>query len=89
MLVILEAIKSFLTDCGTKPKLIRTDFDTKLIAGNTRKILTEAGIKIEAAPPRRQHQNGLVERAWQTIVSMSRNWMTSARLPAKYWYLAP
>ena len=83
-----EAIRSFLIDCGKKPTLIRTDFDTKLIGGETQKILTDAGIRIEAAPPRRQHQNGLVERAWQTIVSMARNWMTSARLPAKYWYFA-
>ena len=81
-----SAIKQFLMDCGKTPTCIRTDFDPKLIAGNTKKILTDHNVKIEAAPPHRQHQNGLVERAWQTIVSMTRNWMTSARLPAKYWY---
>ena len=81
-----SAIAQFLIDCGRTPKLIRTDFDPKLIAGETRKILTDNQVKIEAAPPHRQHQNGLVERAWQTIVTMTRNWLTSARLPAKYWY---
>ena len=81
-----SAIKQFINDCGRPPKLIRTDFDTKIIAGKTKQILDDNNIKIEASPPHRQHQNGLVERAWQTIVTMTRNWMTSAQLPAKYWY---
>ena len=81
-----EAIGQFLIDCGQTPKLIRTDFDPKLFGGETKKIFTAAKVKVEAAPPYRQHQNGLVERAWQTVVSMTRNWLTSAQLPAKYWY---
>ena len=57
------AIEQFLIDCGKTPKIIRTDFDTKIIAGRTKDILTAHNIKIQAAPPHRQHQNGLVERA--------------------------
>jgi hypothetical protein len=48
--------------------------------------LTEKSIPIQASPPYRQHQNGLVESHWQTIVSMTRNWLTSSLLPTKYWY---
>jgi dUTP pyrophosphatase len=80
------AITKFLIDSGRKPQLIRTDFDQKLIGGKTKELLTSQGVKIEAAPPHRQHQNGLVERAWQTIVTMTRNWMASSQLPAKYWF---
>jgi hypothetical protein len=57
-----------------------------LIGGKSKEILTSKNVKIEAAPPHCQHQNGLVEQAWQTIVTMTRNWMTSVYLPAKYWF---
>jgi hypothetical protein len=70
-----SAISQFLIDCGPTPKLIRTDFDQKLIGGKMKEILTAQKIKIEAAPPYRQHQNGLVEQHWQTTVSMARNWL--------------
>jgi hypothetical protein len=49
------AMQQFLIDCGPTPKLIRTDFDQKLIAGKTKEILTAQQVKIEAAPPYRQH----------------------------------
>ena len=83
-----DAVRKFLRDCGTTPNLIRTDFDHKLIGGTVADILTSEKIRIEAAPPYRQHQNGLVERHWQTMVNMARNWLTSAMLPSTYWYLA-
>ena len=83
---ILAALKQFINKCGEKPKLICTDFDPKLFAGDVATYLTDKKIEIEAAPPYRQHQNGLVERSWQTIVNMTRNWLTSAQLPSKYWY---
>jgi hypothetical protein len=83
---LLQAIKDFLLVCGPKPEIIRTDFDAKLIRGPVKQFLTTSQIKIEASPPYRQHQNGLVERHWQTIVAMTRNWLTSAQLPTKYWF---
>lgn len=43
---------------------------------------------MEAAPPKRQHQNGLVERKWQSILTMARNWLTAELLPTKYWFFA-
>ena len=83
---LLKAMKEFLLVCGPKPEIIRTDFDAKLIRGPVKQLLTDSHIKIEASPPYRQHQNGLVERHWQTIVAMTRNWLTSAQLPTKYWF---
>ena len=85
---LLAAMKQFKLECGTPPKLIRTDFDNKLMSGAVKSFLTDKNIKIEAAPPYRQHQNGLVERHWQTIIAMARNWLTHAMLPTKYWFFA-
>ena len=83
-----QAIHQFLAEAGVKPTMIRTDFDSKLMAGTVHQILTEKGIRIESAPPKRQHQNGLVERNWRSAVTMARNWLKSSMLPAKYWWFA-
>ena len=82
------ALKEFVTDVGVKPKLIRTDFDKKLIAGPAKDFLLDKTIRVESAPPKRQQLNGLVERAWQSAVIMARNWLKSALLPSKFWYFA-
>ena len=82
------AIQQLIIDCDGKLKQLRTDFDKKLIMGKTKKILLEKEIDIRASPPYRQHQNGLVERHWQTVVAMARNWLKSALLPSKYWFFA-
>jgi deoxyuridine 5'-triphosphate nucleotidohydrolase len=85
---LLTAMKQFVIDAGKQPVLIRTDFDQKIIGGKVQDFLQSKGIKIQASPPYRQHQNGLVERHWKTVVSMARNWLTSQLLPSKYWYFA-
>ena len=78
----------YYSDCKTKPKVIRTDFDKKLLQGDVEEFIHSKDTDLEGAPPNRQHQNGLVERAWQSIVTMSRNWLTSSLLSSKYWYYA-
>ena len=86
---LLKAIKQFYKDAKVHPKMIRTDFDPKLIQGKVADYIErQMHTDLQAAPPKRQHQNGLVERAWQTIVAQARNWMTSQLLPSKYWYFA-
>ena len=60
-------------------------FDPKLRSGKIRAYLDEKNIKIQAAPPKRQDQNELVERHWKTVVNVARNWMPGALLPSKYW----
>jgi hypothetical protein len=36
---LLEAMQSFLCDCGPTPKLIRTDFDYKIMGGKVGDLL--------------------------------------------------
>ena len=85
---IHEAMEEFLSVCGTKPELIRTDFDTKLIGGRVKDLLRKNHISIQAAPPKRQQQNGLVEQHWALLVKQARQWLTSALLPTSYWWFA-
>ena len=85
---LVAQFKQFLVDVDGNCRAIRTDFDPKLIQGGVRSFLTEKGIDVTAAPPRQQHKNGLVERKYQTILKMTRNWLTSALLPSSYWWLA-
>ena len=85
---IVKAMKKFLKDVKVKPKLIRTYFYFKLMGGKVLELLNDRGIDIETAPPSRQDQNGLVERHWQTIVQMARNWMRSSLLPSTFWWYA-
>jgi hypothetical protein len=59
---LLQAMKMFLRDCGLNPKLLRTDFDRKIMGGEVAKHLLDQNIPIQSSPPYRQHQNGLVER---------------------------
>ena len=47
---IRNALEQYLVDAGTKPRLIKTDFDHRLIGGKTRKYLLNRGVKVEAAP---------------------------------------
>lgn len=83
---ITKAINQFLTDVKIKPQVIRTDFDPKLMGGKVKQIFISKGITVECAPPHRQDENGLCERQWQTLVTMTRNWLTSSLLPSKYWF---
>ena len=85
---IKNALQKFVNDVQVKPKLIRTDFDKRLMGGAARQYLDEQKIRVEAAPPKRQHQNGLVERRWQSILTMARNWLRNELLPSKFWFFA-
>ena len=85
---LLSQLQQFLIDVDGCCKAIRTDFDHKLLGGNVKTFLLDKGIDIDAAPPRQQHKNGLVERSWQGIVKLSRNWLASACLPPNFWWFA-
>jgi hypothetical protein len=85
---LYEAMQCFLRDCGPKPKLIRTNFDYKIMGGHIEALLHENKITIQSSPPYRQHQNGLVKRHWQEIVAIARNWLTSSLLPSRFWFHA-
>jgi hypothetical protein len=85
---LLKAMKQFLRDCGNTPKLLRTDFDHKIMGGKVGDLLLDNKIPIQSSPPYRQHQNGLAERHWQEAVALARNWLTSSMLPSKFWFYA-
>ena len=85
---ILRAFKKFLAEVGTKPTLIQTDFDSKPMGAEISEYLNDKNIRIISAPPKRQHQNGLVEQNWKSIVNMAHNWLRSSLLPSKYWWFA-
>jgi hypothetical protein len=83
---IRKQMESFFVHLGSPPKRLISDFDTKLIGGKSRKYLNSLHIHVNAAPTNRQDKNGLVQRHWQTMIAMARNWLASAELPLKFWF---
>ena len=85
---IPKQIEAFFAHLGFVPHRLITDFDLKLIGGRAREYLNSLLVHVNAAPANRQDKNGLVERHWQTMVSMARNWLASAELPSSFWFFA-
>jgi hypothetical protein len=85
---IPKQMEAFFAHIGWHPDRLISDFDLKLIGGRARDYLNSLLIHVNAAPAYRQDKNGLVERHWQTMVSMARNWLASAELPSTFWYYA-
>jgi hypothetical protein len=85
---IPKQLEAFFAHLGMTPRCLITDFDLKLIGGRAREYLDNLLVHVNAAPAYRQDKNGLVERHWQTMVSMARNWLASAELPSTFWYYA-
>jgi hypothetical protein len=85
---ITHQMSAFFAHIGIVPKRLIANFDLKLIGGKSREYLNSLLIHVNAAPSYHQDKNGLVERHWQTIVCMARNWLASAELPSTFWYFA-
>jgi len=85
---IQKQLESFFAHLGMIPKCIVTDFDLKLVDGKACCYINSLLVHVNAAPSYRQDKNGLAERHWQTIISMARNWLASAELPATFWFYA-
>jgi hypothetical protein len=87
-----ESIKSALSqwkvDAGKFPNRLYTDFDQNILDGPTGMFLKDNGVKLHGAPTGHQNQNGLVERAWQTLTNMARAFITDMQMPRSYWYWA-
>jgi hypothetical protein len=84
---IQKQLEAVFAHIGFPPKFLISDFDTKLIGGKTRDYLNTLLIPINAAPVHPKDKNGLAEQHWQTIVAMARNWLASAELPSKFWFI--
>jgi hypothetical protein len=85
---VIDALWCFFVDSGGLPTCIRCDFDSSFVKGKVDKFLKLHRIQVTSAPPRRQSQNGLVERQWQTAVVTARAMLIEARLPRRYWFWA-
>jgi hypothetical protein len=85
---IPKQIEASFAHLGFVPKRLLTDFDLKLIGGRARDYLNSLLVHVNAAPSNHQDKNGLVERHWQTMVSLACNWLASAELPSTFWFYA-
>ncbi len=85
---IKDAITQWTIDAGSFLKHFYTDFDQKILDVPTGLFLCENKVILHAASTGRQNQNGLVERAWQTVTNMSRASITDMQMPRQYWYWA-
>ena len=81
-------MKQFCREIGTTPKILRTDFDHKIMGKDIQNFIYENDGTIESAPPHLQSQNGLCERNWRSILLMVRNWIASAMVPSSFWWHA-
>jgi hypothetical protein len=85
---IIGALLQFRIAAGAMPKEFHSDFDRKLIGGQTLRWIQENHSSIKAAPARRQSSNGLVERTWQTLVRMARAYITEKQVGREFWYFS-
>jgi hypothetical protein len=85
---IADALWRFFIDAGGFPKKIQCDFDPKFMGGKVRRLLNSHAIRLTAAPPNRQSQNGLVESHWKMACAMARSLLAEAQMPKVFWFWA-
>ena len=85
---IVPAINNLIKEIGCNPKMIRTDFDHKLMGSKVIEFFQNKPTILQSAPPDQQNVNGLCERNWRSILNMSRNWLASSLLPSELWWHA-
>ena len=85
---IITGFTKFRLLFGNLPRRIYTDFDHHLLSGQTEQFLNKHGCETLGAPASRQHQNGLVQRQWQTLMSMARSFLSNKKMPRIYWWWA-
>ena len=85
---IVKGFMKFRLDMGALPKRVYTDFDHRLLSGKTEEYLHENNCQVLGSPAGRHHQNGLVERSWQTIMNMARSYLHQRQIPRTYWFWA-
>jgi transposase InsO family protein len=92
---VIEALKKFqaehscLTEIGhLDTEKIRADAGTEFDSGLFSQHCINAGIKLVLAAPKKQCQNHLAERTWQTVCNIARSLLVHARLPDIFWFQA-
>jgi transposase InsO family protein len=92
---VIEALKKFqakhscLKDINHLDTVkIRADAGTEFDSNLFSRHCINAGIKLVLAAPKKQYQNHLAERTWQTVCNIARSLLVHARLPDTFWFQA-
>lgn len=70
---------------SSKVKILRSDGGGEFCSNDFEGKMVKAGIEHVKTPPDAHTQNGRVERAHYTIMSLVRTLLVDAQLPMKYW----
>ena len=85
---ITSALEQFKEDSGLIPQCFYSDFDSKLMGGNSLWWILLNSSNIIAAPARRQSSNGFAEHTWRTLIQMLRAFITENQVGRELWYFA-
>jgi hypothetical protein len=92
---VISAIQRYQADHGhvgnygyLNIERIRADAGTQFTSTDFKQYCWQAGIHLVLAAPKKQYQNHLAERSWQTISTMARSLLVHARLPDSFMYHA-
>jgi hypothetical protein len=84
-----QAEHSCLTEIGhLDTEKIRADAGTEFDSGLFSQHCINAWIKLVLAATKKQCQNHLAERTWQTVCNIARSLLVHARLPDIFWFQA-
>ena len=87
---ISNALERFYSTFRMFPKILRSDYDKKLIGTKIEAFLQKHNLQcqLQGAPPETQNKNGLSESNWKYLLKMSRAWLATHLLPSKFWWWA-
>eukprot|EP00957_Ditylum_brightwellii_P031993 2425858-Ditylum_brightwellii.AAC.1 len=69
---LIDSYDSLCSELERVPERILTNFDPKIISGDTYKHMKKSGSTVQAAAPEHQNSNGLSEHNWQPVTHKSR-----------------
>jgi hypothetical protein len=88
----LQCFKQYLIDSGLRindkingPQILQSDTTNDVFSTDVKDFCTEHGIRQRCSPPYTQSQNGIAERAIQTIKNTMRTILLDSGLPNKMW----
>ena len=91
----LQSFKKYLIDTGLRinnsihgPQILQSDTSSDVYSPESIQFCIENGIRMRASPPYSQEQNGIVERAIQTLKQMTAALLLESKLPEKFWRYA-
>jgi len=92
---VITALKRYSAECINtcayeyiNLERIRVDAGSQFMSETFMRFCTDNLIKLSIFAPKKQNQNHLAKRNWQTICGMARSLLVHARLPDTFWYHA-